>query len=230
MKQLVTTGIVLSRTDFGEADRIITVLTPEHGKLRLMARGVRKHKSKLAGGIELFSVSSITYIAGKGEIGTLISSRLDKHYGNIIKNIDRVQLGYQLIKQLNKATEDHPEAAYFDLLNQAFSALDEFTISTELITVWFEAQLLRQAGHSPNLLTDNTGRKLSPQDTYTFDYESMSFVPQGIGRYRPEHVKILRLLFSQHDSHWLNSVSGLSTLVPDLAPLVHSMLTSYIRV
>jgi len=60
VKQFVTTGLVLSRTDFGEADRIITVLTPDHGKLRLMAKGVRRMKSKLAGGIDLFTVSDLT--------------------------------------------------------------------------------------------------------------------------------------------------------------------------
>ena len=83
MKQLQTEGIVLSRTDYGEADRIINILTPEQGKIALMARGVRKPKSKLAGGIELFSISDISYIKGKGEIGTLISVRLKKHYANI---------------------------------------------------------------------------------------------------------------------------------------------------
>jgi len=39
----------LSRTDYGEADRILTVLTPDYGKLRLLAKGVRKVKSKLGG-------------------------------------------------------------------------------------------------------------------------------------------------------------------------------------
>lgn len=65
MNQIVTKGIVLSRTEFGEADRIITVLTTDHGKIRLIAKGVRRIKSKSAGGIELFSVSDITYIPGR---------------------------------------------------------------------------------------------------------------------------------------------------------------------
>jgi len=82
MKQLVARAIVLSRTDFGEADRIITLLTPDQGKVRLVARGVRRAKSKIAGGIELFSISDITYMTGKGDLGTLISARLDRHYGN----------------------------------------------------------------------------------------------------------------------------------------------------
>src|SRR4051812_43718179 len=103
MKQILTSGIVLKRTNYGEADRIITFLTPDHGKIRLIAKGVRRVKSKLAGGIELFSVSHLTYIEGKREIGTLISTRLEKHYGDIVKDIDRVQLGYELIKLLDKA-------------------------------------------------------------------------------------------------------------------------------
>ncbi|MDO8591465.1 MAG: DNA repair protein RecO, partial [bacterium] len=71
MNRYVTQGIVLSRTDFGEADRILTFLTNDHGKVRAIAKGVRKSKSKLAGGIELFSISDLTLIIGRGEINTL---------------------------------------------------------------------------------------------------------------------------------------------------------------
>ncbi len=113
MNQIVTKGIVLTRTDYGEADRIITMLTPDQGKVRVIAKGVRRVKSKLAGGIELFSVSSITYIPGRKEIGTLVSTRLQQHFGNIVKDIDRTMLGYELLKRLNKATEDDVDDDYF---------------------------------------------------------------------------------------------------------------------
>jgi DNA repair protein RecO (recombination protein O) len=79
MKQQSTKAVILTRTDYGEADRIMTFLTPELGKVRAMAKGVRKPKSKLAGGIELFSVSDITYIVGRSELQTLVSTRLDTH-------------------------------------------------------------------------------------------------------------------------------------------------------
>ena len=184
MKQIKTTGIILSRTDYGEADRILTVLTPDHGKLRLKARGVRKVKSKLAGGIELFSTSHITFIEGKGDsgLGTLISTRLIKHYGHIIDDIDRVQLGYELIKLLNRATEDHPEEEYYQLLDRAFAALDDPTINTDLIRAWFQAQLLRQAGHAPNLKTDTNDRPLNAETVYNFDLEAMTLTPHGQGK------------------------------------------------
>lgn len=50
---LRTQAIVLRRTNYGESDRILNLLTPE-GKVSVIARGVRKEKSRLAGSIELF--------------------------------------------------------------------------------------------------------------------------------------------------------------------------------
>jgi DNA repair protein RecO len=68
--QIVTKGIVLSRRDYQEADRILSVLTPDNGKVSLIAKGVRKPKSKLAGGIELFSVSQLTYLPSHNDLKT----------------------------------------------------------------------------------------------------------------------------------------------------------------
>ena len=55
---LRTHAIVLRRTNYGESDRILSLLTPE-GKIAVLARGVRKEKSRLAGGIELFSTDDV---------------------------------------------------------------------------------------------------------------------------------------------------------------------------
>lgn len=223
MQQLVTLGIVLTRTNYGEADRIITVLTPDHGKLRLMAKGVRREKSKLAGGIELFSVSNLTFIKGHSDIGTLVSARLNRHYGTIVQNLERVQLGYDLIKLLNKTIEDRAEADYFHLLEQAFQALDDPKISTELIHAWFLAQLLRLGGHMPNLQTDAFGEKLDPHATYDFDYDSMAFAKHDQGQYGADHIKFIRLLFSGTQPRVLQAVKGLEALSEACVPLTVAM-------
>lgn len=228
-QQIVTTGIVLARTDYGEADRIITVLTPDQGKLRLMARGVRKSKSKLAGGIELFSTSSITFIEGKGDIGTLISSRLVKHYEQIVSDIERVQAGYRLIKQLNKCTEDSPGPEYYDLLEQSYAALNESSVSLELIEAWFQAQLLKFAGHSPNLNTDSAGEKLSTEQEYNFNPDDMVFTANQKGRYDSGNIKVLRLLFSGHSPNDLSKVNGLDKLLSNLAPLIKTMYNQHLH-
>ena len=228
MKQLITTGIVLTRTDYGEADRIVTFLTPDQGKLRLMARGVRKVKSRLAGGIELFSVSEIGFMHGRGDIGTLVSARLGKHYGAIVRDIDRVQLGYALIKMLHKATEDQPEPEYFELLNHAMAALDGDT-SSDLINLWFQAQLLRQAGHTPNLRTGSDGNELHPDGHFIFDFDAMAFRPYPEGQSGADHIKVLRLLFSNNSPQTIAQVQGATDLLTDVAPLVHTMRATYLR-
>ena len=230
MNQLITTGIILSRTDYGEADRIITLLTPDAGKLRLMAKGVRRIKSKLAGGIELFSVSNITYIKGRGDIGTLVSTRLIKHYGHIIQDIERVQLGYELIKILNKITEDEPEEEYFTLLDQGFAALDEVAVNKKLIEAWFYAQLLRQGGFAPNLSTDASGKKLDAAQSYNFSYDDSAFFTFNDGKFNADHIKFLRLLFSPNQPKTLQQVQGIGDLLPGCFSLVQTMARQHLSV
>ena len=223
MKQLVTTAIILSRTDFGEADRILTVLTPEYGKLRLLAKGVRRVKSKLAGGIELFSISTVTFVKGRGEIGTLVSTRLDKHYAHIVEDLQRTMLGYDLIKKLNKVTEDEPEPEYFELLHQTFEALDEATIPLPLIRFWFSAQIQRLGGHTPNLQTDEAGRKLVADQLYDFDFDRMTFVANPLsGRFSANHIKFLRLIFAGNSTRSLLHVQGMVQLLGVCMPLLDS--------
>ena len=230
MNRLQTRGIVLKRTDYGEAGRIVTVLTPDHGKLRLMAKGVRKPKSKLAGGIELFSVSDMTFIRGRGDIGTLISTRLAKHYGQIVNDIARVQLGYDLLKSLDKATEDEPEEAYFNLLEAALKALNDPKTGTDLIRVWFGAQLLKLAGHSPNLKTTANGQDLTAGQQYVFDFEHMSFEPERRGSFGADDIKFLRLLFGGHSPAALGRIKDSEKLTARTSPLVTTMLGNHIRV
>lgn len=221
MKQLVTTGIILARTDYGEADRILTLITPDHGKLRLMAKGVRRVKSKLAGGIELFSVSHITFVKGRSEIGTLASTRLIKHYANIVKDLERTMAGYELIKQLNKVTEDEPEPEYFELLKDTFEALDDSQIPLQLIRFWFTAQLLRLGGHTPNLKTDERSRKLVADQLYDFDFDRMTFVSNPLnGRFTANHIKFLRLAFAGNQPKVLAAVQGMGKMLQDCIPLV----------
>jgi len=227
-QQLVTDAIVLTRTDFGEADRIITLITPASGKLRLIAKGVRRVKSKLAGGIELFSVTNLTYIQGRGEIGTLISSRLVRHYGHIVQDIDRTMLGYDVTKQLNKATEDEPEADYFHLLEQAFAALDDAAIGMDLIRLWFGAQLLRLSGHTPNLQTTLDGTRLSAEERYEFSFDDSAFAARPDGGYGADDIKFLRIVFSGNTPELISKVQGAAGLVAQNRQLVQFLAGQYV--
>ena len=80
MSQTIRTkAIVLRRTNYGEADRIIQIITPDSGRLSVMARGVRREKSRLAGGIELFAVCDLVLTRGTkstSDLWTLTGARL----------------------------------------------------------------------------------------------------------------------------------------------------------
>jgi recombinational DNA repair protein (RecF pathway) len=229
MKQTVTRGIVLMRTDFQEADRIITVLTPDHGKVRLMAKGVRREKSKLAGGIELFSVSDVTFLPGRKEIGTLISSRLMTHYGLIVKDIQRTMLGYDLLKRINRITEDGAGEEYFALLDAILAGLNETKLKTELAELWFTAQLLKVTGHSPKLAVDTTDKPLRADQNYLFSFDDMAFQPTEDGLFSASHIKLFRLSMSLSTPLKLINVQGADTHIPEVLNLAQAMLKHHIR-
>lgn len=227
MNQIVTRGIILARTDYGEADRIITLLTPDKGKLRLIAKGVRKLKSKLAGGIELFSTSEIAYMPGRGEIGTLVSTRLIRHYGRIVTNVSHTMLGYDLISRLHKATEDEPEAEYYELLEEAFGALDDVSLEVELIRLWFSSQLLQLAGHAPNLQTAADGTKLQSDLVYEFSFDDSAFIARPGANFRADDIKFLRLVFAGNTPQNLQKVAGAAQLVEQSRKLIDVLARQY---
>lgn len=228
--QIVTTGIVLSRNDFQEADRLLTILTPDHGKIKTIAKGVRKPNSKLAGGIELFSISNITFMPGRGDFATLISTRLLTHYGNIVKDIQRTMLGYELLKRINRLTEQAAGEEYFNLLQTTLEGLDDLELSCELIELWFTMQLLFTTGHGPNLRTDSEGKKLTPDKLYLFDFDSMAFRIQTNGPFNANHIKLMRLGAGTEKPLVLKQVKGAGDTAPDVLKLAKNILKLHVRV
>ncbi len=227
MKQFTTKGIVLARVDYGEADRITTFLTPQHGKVRAMCKGVRKPKSKLAGGIELFSLSDLTLIKGRGDMDTLVSSRLEKHFGNIVTDINRTMLGYDLLKIMNKILEDEGGEEFFEVMQDSLEALNNLDMPPELAETSFLMRLMQLLGHQPNLVTDLEGNKLTKEDAYQFSFEDMAFSPHKNGNFGQNHIKLLRLL-SYNKPAALLQVKELGAYVRELAPLVRNISRQYV--
>lgn len=197
MKPIRTKAIVLRRTNYGEADRILQLLTPNDGKISVIAKGVRREKSKLAGGIELFAICDVSVIPGKGDMGTLTSSRLDTFYAHIMEEYDRLQLGYEAIKQVTRAAEAVSDPAFFELLATMLASLDNHEIDEKITATWFWLQLAILLGVGLNLSIDENGMKLVEESRYNFNEDSMSFVYNEQGRFTTEHIKLLRLLSAQ---------------------------------
>ncbi len=222
MKHLRTRGIILRRTDYGEADRIMTFLTEDYGRINVIAKGVRKAKSKLAGGIELFSVSELHFIKGRGDIGTLVSARLVSHYGNIVKDLERTNAAYLMLKICDKVLEDTAGQEYFTALQESLAALHHPQISIGLVEVSFSMRLLQLMGHVPDFSKDARGNALNPSEKFTFDYEAGLFVPDQNGGFDKNHIKLLKLL-AHNSPAAIVQVQGASQLAEALSPLVRSL-------
>lgn len=214
MKTIRTQAIVIRRTNYGEADRIIEFLTPQYGKMSAIARGVRREKSKLAGGVELFATADVTIGTGKGELGILTGSRLGTFYGKILGDYDRLMFGYEVIKHVSKAADQIDEPAFYDLLEQSFANLNTSDIALDFIRTWFWLQLGILLGNGLNLSTDDTGMKLVEDARYNFDETQGVFTYRENGRFSSNHIKLLRIMSAQPPSVAMN-VQGARELLDD---------------
>ena len=193
MNHYQTTGIVLSRIDYGEADRILTFLTPDHGKVSALAKGVRKVKSKLAGGVELFTINDIVIIEGKSDLQTLRSARMKQNFGYISQNYSRLQLGFQMLKMLSRISEPQVESGYFDLLQTALDSLNDPDIQPAITQLWFSFNFLQLQGRQPNLSHDTADQELKADAEYNYIPEESGLELRTGGALKADHIKLARL-------------------------------------
>lgn len=220
--QFRTQAIVLRRTNYGEADRVISFLTPERGKISAIAKGVRKQKSKLAGGLELLAVCDVTLAEGRGNMALVTSARMEQFYGDILHEYERMELAYAFIKDINRVAETVTEAEFYYLLRDALQFLNTKTIDWRLVELWFRLRLQALLGHGLNLATDREDNKLAPDKTYHFDFAENAFYEHAAGKFNAEHIKLLRLA-SVKTPAILRQVSGLDAILDDCLWLVRSI-------
>ncbi len=190
----VTQGIISKRTDYREADRILTFITPA-GKLRGMVRGVRKPKSKLAGGLSLMAVCQLSVLQGRGELKQIISTRIAETFPRLTEDYDAMMVGYLLIELTDKVIEDEAESGYFDLLVEGLKALDA-GMSSEVVELGFRLRLLKMLGHQPELEQDSDGDKLDASKTYTFVPQEGVLHLNEAGNFNADAIKAWRLLLN----------------------------------
>lgn len=146
----MTKGVVLKQTPLGESDRIVTLYTTTMGKIRAVAKGVRKPKSKLAGHLEPLTHSHISVAEGRslsyiGEAETVESFR------RIREDLQLVSKGIYIADLVDSFTVEHsPSESIFALLIKSLNKLENKT-ETNRILRYFEVQLLNMSGFGPEL-------------------------------------------------------------------------------
>ncbi len=144
------TGLVIHHRDMGEADRVITVLTPDRGRVSLLAKGVRKITSRKAGHLDLFVHVRLQVVKGR-TWDIVTQAEALRTFPHIRENVRRAAHAYYVAELLyHLSPEEQGDTALFDL---ALEALEYVDTAPNLLVVsrWFEAHALRITGFSPQL-------------------------------------------------------------------------------
>jgi DNA repair protein RecO (recombination protein O) len=118
------TGIILSKKDVAEADRLYVIYTIEAGKIRALAKSVRKSKSKLAGFLENFSLVNIIIARtqGTGKIASVIT---ENNFSNLRNNLEALRAVFEASGIFNKLVSwENADKELFHLFSEYLESVD----------------------------------------------------------------------------------------------------------
>lgn len=145
----VTSGIVLRSTDTKETDKILTVLTPDRGKIAVIARGARRKNSRLAASCQLLAYSELT-ICQRGNWCYLDEACTIELFDGVRQDFELLSLASyfaELTETLTDADDASPEV--LSLLLNALYALGTLQKDPQLVKPAFELRLMALSGFEP---------------------------------------------------------------------------------
>src|SRR5512143_855377 len=145
-----TDAIVLSRFDLGEADRVLTLITPNIGKLKAIAKGIRRPTSRLGGSLEPFAELKVALARGRTfEIVTQVS--VGQPWLRLRDSLESAATAWYLAELADRSLEErHAAAAVYHLLRRAYELLDA-GMHPGRVARWFEMHLLDELGQRPEV-------------------------------------------------------------------------------
>ena len=141
-------GIVLARRNFGEADRILSIYSKNHGRISAIAKGIRKLTSRKRGHLEVFSYIRFQIAEGHG-IGILTEVETINSFESFKKDLKKVSLAYFFTEVIGKITHEHERNdGIFELI---LNYLEKLQFETRLKTLRFDfiSDLLTITGFWP---------------------------------------------------------------------------------
>jgi len=156
MRTYKTEGIVLKRINYGEADRILTIYTKHYGKIRAMAKGVRKLTSRKAGSLELFTQTVIFLVKGKN-LDIITETQPIDLFKVWRSDLNKVGVAYYFCELVDKLTPDEQEnSLVFEILRDYLLRLKGSKLK-QLVRS-FEEELLTELGFGiPEVLRKTEG-------------------------------------------------------------------------
>lgn len=148
-KNYSSQAIILSRKNYSEADRLITLFTKNYGKLRVLAKGVRRIKSKKRGSLEVFT--KIKFNAGfHNNFFILSETEIVYLYEKIRRNLMRTALAYYFLEVIEKISKEQEEnTILFEILDTFLLRL-EYETKLKILKEEFIYEVLTKSGYWPS--------------------------------------------------------------------------------
>jgi DNA repair protein RecO (recombination protein O) len=144
-----TKGIILKRSNFGEADRILTIYTDNHGKIKAIGKGIRKQNSRLGGHLEPFCLADFVIAEGRN-LDIVTEAEIIECFFDLRNNLKSTHISYYLAEAIDKLTAEHEKhKEVFDLLLEVLENLS--FVNEDLLLSYFELNLLSEIGFHPVL-------------------------------------------------------------------------------
>lgn len=152
MTESAADAVILRRRPYGEADLILTLLTPDWGKRTLLARSARRSVRRFAGGLDPFSRIRIVAGRARGGMDDLREAVLDQAFPALRTDPLRVAIASLWAEALDRWLEPAaPQPGLFELMKTALTTLDAGDIPAERVHLIFQLRFLALAGLSPDL-------------------------------------------------------------------------------
>jgi len=207
MKNYKTKGIILKRTNLGEADRILTIYTRDYGKVKMIGKGIRKIKSKLAGNLELFCLDDLVIAEGRN-LDIVTAAVTEKCFFDLRNNLKSAHTAYYLADVVDKLSEEkEPHKEVYDLLDNLLEEINGKNAA--ILLPFFEIKFLSETGYAPELFSCVTCKEKIKSGKNYFSFSEGGLVCQNCQRTEPmiseKAVKLLRL-FLAHDISFIKKI------------------------
>ena len=201
MATIKTRGIVIRKVNFGEADRILTIMTADRGKIRAIAKGVRRPRAKLAGWLDMFAYNEFQLAEGRNLDIVVSANKVQSGFAKATPDLRQTGLMYYVCELVDKLLEEtHEVAGVFPLFEETLSAIADKAVPLEIAKTYFEIRLLTILGFAPELYRCvASGGELNGEDKLYFSCRLGGVVcSSSEDDFAPEvskeGVKLLRLL------------------------------------
>ena len=151
MKLIKVNGVILLESNMGDFDKMLTMLTPNLGKISCIARGARRPKSLLLAGTQIFAFGE--YLLYKsGETYSINSVDTIELFYNIRTDLDKLTYAIYITKIVNDVTTENQNSYNtLKLFLNTLYAISETDKNLDFVTTVFKLRLLKIIGFSPNI-------------------------------------------------------------------------------